>query len=166
VTGKLGGAAAGLRMLEAGRPAGDPVERRWIRSQLDPKPRLEAARVLAQAGVRVAGDISDGLFREVEKIAAAASLGALIDTSEVPLAQGLAERFGDQAWRLGVEESEDFELVCAGPAAVIHRAAAALRSSTGLRLTVVGSLRREPGIKLMRGGRSVRVRHPGYAHFR
>lgn len=166
VTGTLGSAAAGLKLLESGRRATSAAERRWVRAQLDPTPRLEAARVLQDEGVGVAGDISDGLYREVEKIAEPAGLGADLVTEALPVDRALAKTYGEGAWRLALRDSEDFELVCAAPGARLQRAATAVRQATGLRLTVVGTLSSRPGIRLWRNGRTLTLKNAGFQHFR
>ena len=160
VTGRLGGAAAGLRLLETRRRPATATERRWVRAQLDPQPRVDAGRALVSAGVRVGGDISDGLYREVQRITEPSRLGATIDVRRLPLASGL----NANQWPLGVEDSEDFELLCAAPAAPMASAKAAL-GRLGVPLTVVGEVEREPGIRLLDGARVVRLRKPGYEHF-
>ena len=166
VTGRLGSAAAGLKLLEGGRRPATPAERSWVRAQLEPVPRLEAAQILRRAGVRVAGDISDGLYREVEKITEPAGLGAELWADELPIEASLGRRHGVAAWRLALFDSEDYELICAAPRRQLDTAAEALRASTGLRLTQVGRLTREPGITLVRNGRRLRLRHGGFEHFR
>ncbi len=161
VTGTLGGAAAGLRLLEARRLPRIPAERHWVKRQLDPQPRIDAGRTLIETGVRVAGDISDGFYREVEKLTQPEGLGATLDVLRLPLARGLAS---DQ-WRLGLADSEDFELICAAPAARMREAAKALRGSASP-LTIVGTIDAARGIRLRAGQTPVTVERVGYQHFR
>ena len=109
----------------------------------------------------VAGDISDGLYREVEKLADPAGLGATIDIDRLPLARGLTET----DWRLALAESEDFELVCAAPAATMRRAISEL-AATASPLTVIGTIDGEPGIRLRGARASADPGKVGYQHFR
>ena len=161
VTGSLGGAAAGLRLLESGRRPATQNERRWVSAQLDPTPRVAAGRALVASGVRVGGDISDGLYREVERLVEGERLGATIDVERLPLARGL-ER---EQWSLAVKDSEDFELVCAAPAPRLLAAQRALQR-LDLPLTVVGEIERRPGIRLRSRTGSERLEGAGYEHFR
>jgi thiamine-monophosphate kinase len=160
VTGRLGGAAAGLRLLEAGQRASTSSERAWVKAQLDPTPRIAAGRALVDAGITVGGDISDGLYVEVERLVERKRLGATIDVEKLPLARGLSP---DQ-WALAVKDSEDFELVCAAPQA---RIAAAQRRLEALdtRLTAVGQIESRAGIRLRHDGRLKRLEGAGYQHF-
>jgi thiamine-monophosphate kinase len=161
VTGSLGGAAAGLRLLESGRAPATRNERAWVSAQLDPTPRVIAGRVLVDAGVRVGGDISDGLHREVERLLEGTRLGATIDVERLPLARGLHRK----EWALAVKDSEDFELVCAAPAARIAAARRVLERIE-LPLTVIGEIEAPPGIRLRNGSRTERLAGAGYEHFR
>jgi len=161
VTGSIGGAAAGLRLLESRQAPRRGAEREWVRRQLDPEPRVEAGQALVRAGVRVAGDISDGLYRELEKLTEPGKLGATIDIDRLPLAPGLRP----EEWKLALAESEDFELVCAAPPALMQKSVAALRRGTSP-LTVVGTIDAEPGIRFRRLGVPVSLEKVGYQHFR
>ena len=66
VTGTLGRAAAGLRLL-AERPGSAPAgdSDRWVTAQLDPVARLGEGAALAGLGVICCGDLSDGLLVEL-----------------------------------------------------------------------------------------------------
>lgn len=161
VTGSLGAAAAGLRLLEGGEPASSPQHRRWVAAQLDPTPQLSAGRLLVDVGVRVGGDISDGLVRELQRITEGDGLGAVIEIERLPLADGLEE---DQ-WPLAIRDSEDFELVCAAPAPLMAVARRALEKN-GVRLTVVGRVEARRGIRLQFRGKRVSLEGGGYEHFR
>jgi thiamine-monophosphate kinase len=161
VTGSLGAAAAGLQLLEAGTRPSTPTQRAWVTAQLDPTPQLAAGRALVDAGVTVGGYISDGLYREVERLVEPARLGAGIEIERLPLAPGLRH---DQ-WPLAVRDSEDFQLICAAPTV---RITAAQRSfdRLGLPLSVIGTIERRRGVRLTQAGRPVHLERAGYDHFR
>ncbi len=161
VTGSIGAAAAGLRLLESGQQPQTRPERAWVNALLDPVPQVEAGRTLVEAGVRVGGDISDGLYREIERLIEHDRLGATIDIERLPLAAGLRP----QDWQLAVRDSEDFQLICAGPPARIAAARRVLER-IGARLTVVGTIGRQPGIRFRRGTRIEKLENAGYEHFR
>lgn len=160
VTGTLGGAAAGLRLLESRRSPRTKIERECVRRQLDPEPRVAAGLALVGAGVRVAGDVSDGLYRELEKLTRAGRLGATIEVDRLPLAHGIAEA----EWKLGLEQSEDFELVCVAPPAIMKKAVSTLAPSESP-LTIIGTIDSQPGIRLRRHGRPASPGRVGYQHF-
>lgn len=161
VTGSLGGSAAGLRLLESGRAAATRSERVWVRALLDPVPQIRAGQELVKAGVRTGGDISDGLYREVERLIENERLGATIEIDRLPLARGMREA----EWPLAVRDSEDFQLICAAPHARVVEARRALER-IGVRLTPIGTIDRQPGIRLRRGDRIEELEGTGYEHFR
>ena len=122
---------------------------------------MQAGQALVNTGIRVGGDISDGLHREVERLIENERLGATIDIESLPLAPGL----GADDWQLAVRNSEDFQLICAAPAARIGAARRALERIS-VPLTVVGTIDRQPGIRLRRGSRIEQLENAGYEHFR
>ena len=161
VTGHLGAAAAGLRLLESGGRPSSRDERAWVRAQFDPTPRIAAGRALVASGIRVGGDISDGLSREVERLVETTRLGATIDVDRLPLARGLHRK----QWSVAVTDSEDFELICAAPRARMRIGQRALER-INVPLTVVGEIDRRPGIRYRNGPRVESLKKAGYEHFR
>jgi thiamine-monophosphate kinase len=161
VTGRLGAAAAGLRLLESGARPASRDEQAWVAAQLDPTPRIAAGRALVESGIRIGGDISDGLSREVERLVEDTRLGAIIDVERLPLARGLHSK----QWLLAVTDSEDFELICAAPRARMRIAQRALERIK-VPLTVVGTIDERSGIRFRNGPRMERLNKAGYEHFR
>jgi thiamine-monophosphate kinase len=161
VTGQLGAAAAGLQLLESGAQPASRDDRAWVAAQLDPTPQIAAGRALVDSGIRVGGDISDGLSREVERLVEDTRLGATIEVDRLPLARGLRR----EQWPLAVTDSEDFELVCAAPPARMRIAQGAL-ARIKVRLTVVGAIDRRPGIRYHSGTRMESLKKAGFEHFR
>ncbi|MCW2988288.1 MAG: thiL, partial [Solirubrobacterales bacterium] len=82
LTGEIGGAAAGLLLLERPELATSvPAEsaERLRRRQLDPAPRLGAGQARAAAGARAMIDLSDGLGGDAVHLAAASGAAVRID---------------------------------------------------------------------------------------
>ncbi len=162
VTGCLGGAAAGLRELQA---PGSPAHPDWIRRWRDPIPRLAEGRALALAGVRVGGDISDGLLRELQRIAEESGTGADIDLEQVPVEPGLPAAFSDWA-TLALAAGEDFELVCAGPQETLSGAAEALSAAGLAPLHICGQLTDAARVQVLDAGRHpMAIGQLGFDHF-
>ncbi|MCH8815782.1 MAG: thiamine-phosphate kinase, partial [Chloroflexi bacterium] len=61
VTGTLGGSAGGLRRLQDGATADEPL----ARVHLQPEPPLETGATAIEAGIVCAIDVSDGLLRDI-----------------------------------------------------------------------------------------------------
>ncbi|HEX5712406.1 MAG TPA: thiamine-phosphate kinase [Solirubrobacterales bacterium] len=154
VSGELGGAAAGLLLLQrpelaAAVPAASAERLR--RRQLEPTPRLAAGRALARAGTRAMIDLSDGLGGDAGHLAAASGVGLRIEASALPLAAGLAElasAAGQEPLALAVSGGEDYELLAAIPPARLAEVAAALGEAAETTLTQVGEVVAGEGVEI------------------
>jgi thiamine-monophosphate kinase len=160
VTGELGGAAAGLLLLEAQssfEPPGAPnVDRApLLARQLEPRPRLDAGRALAAAGATAMIDLSDGLGGDAGRLAAASGVRLEIDAASLPLAPGLAAvaaAAGRDPLQLAVCGGEDYELLAALRVERYEGAAAALTAAAGLGLTRIGVAVAGEGVEIRRPG--------------
>ena len=159
VTGELGGAAAGLLLLD---PATDvslhlPVDKagkckltRLIERQLEPQARLAAGQALAGAGATAMIDLSDGLGGDAHHIAAASGVGLRIDAAALPIARGVAEvarATGTDPLELVVSGGEDYELLATLPPERVDEAAVAVAEG-GLALTRVGEVVADEGVEV------------------
>jgi len=117
VTGALGAAAAGLRLLKRGaRPPGKgSAGRRAVRAHLDPEPRVKAGRLLGMTGLAAAMiDLSDGLLQDLPRLCAASGTGAVVEEAAVPVAPAAAAILGPGgARRAAIVGGEDYELLFA-----------------------------------------------------
>lgn len=112
VSGTLGDAAMGLRLVERGparrkgRPAG-----RLVRAFLDPSPRLELGLLLARRGLASAMiDISDGLAVDLSHICEESRVGAELELGRVPISPELRRALG-RPLEAALYGGEDFELL-------------------------------------------------------
>jgi thiamine-monophosphate kinase len=102
VTGRLGGAAAGLYALEHGLEGFDELVERHRRPPL----RLEEGRRLGPVAHALI-DLSDGILSDAARIAARSSCRLVIDVESVPRAPRLEEVADLPFWTMG----EDYELL-------------------------------------------------------
>jgi thiamine-monophosphate kinase len=163
LTGALGGAAAGLLLLERPELAAalDPeTAANLIRRQLRPVPRLRAGAALAAAGARAMIDLSDGLAGDAAHIAAQSQVSLLIDASRIPLAEGLAEvaaAAGRDPLELAAAGGEDYELLAALPAERVGEAAAEIGKAAEATLTPIGGVEAGAGVEIrLPGGRNLK----------
>lgn len=165
VTGTLGRAAAGLRLLLDGGEV-SAQERAWVDAQLSPVARIAEGLHLVTAGVRCGGDISDGLLVELERITDMSGCGAEIWLDRLPVEPALVSDFG-AAWPdLAVGGGEDFELVAALPRSAADTLVAAWPAELAA-LTVVGCLRAGSGVAVLgrEGGAVVPTPRTTSRHF-
>jgi thiamine-monophosphate kinase len=123
VAGWLGASAAGLWLLshpEAGAGADSAVREVAVRAHLRPEPLLQAGRCLAEAGVRTAMDVSDGLLADLEKLCRASGVAATIDAGAVPVEPDVRRAFGEQALIWALTGGEDYALLATMPADLLE----------------------------------------------
>jgi thiamine-monophosphate kinase len=153
VTGELGGAAAGLLLLDRpeladGIPEGMATELR--RRQAEPEPRLMAGVALATAGATAMIDLSDGLGGDAGHLAAASAVRVVIELDRLPVQPGVAEvaaAAGLDARELAAGRGEDYELLVALPADALAAARDAV-AQAGATLTEVGRVEEGEGVGL------------------
>lgn len=109
VSGRLGGAAAGLGLFRAGVEGFDEVKR----YHTNPRCRLDALDAIVPIAKAMA-DISDGLATDLRNICQASSVGAHLQRAAIPLPDGASEAataLGDDPIDYALFGGEDFELV-------------------------------------------------------
>ena len=178
VTGTLGGAAAGLRILSAAvsplrRPSmrserpepaegrgmpDDAAANRCVMRYLRPEPRTRFGLMLGRnRAARACIDLSDGLADGIRQIAAASGLGAVVEADALPLEEGstLNDALGG---------GEDYELLFAVSPRMRSRLKNARRLGGDLAVTRIGRLTADRAMLLSRGGTTVELPE-GFEHF-
>jgi thiamine-monophosphate kinase len=159
VTGELGGAAAGLRLIRSPEAMARLPEKLAFAlraRQLEPRPRLAEGRALAASGATAMIDLSDGLGGDAGHIAAQSGVRLEIDLGALPLQNGVrevAEATGEDPLELATSEGEDYELLACLPPDAAEAAREALEALS-CPLTVIGRCVEGEGLKLSlpRGG--------------
>lgn len=174
VTGPLGSSAGGLRLLASGAGsaaqgiAADAVAY-LVNAHNRPTPRVGEGVALADAGVRCAMDISDGLMDDLAKLCRASGVGARVYAPRAPADARLKAAFPDEWLELALGGGEDYELLFAAPPKVMRRAISAVSPPP----TVVGAITEyaddgsAPCATLVDArGKPMDVAHGGWDHFR
>ncbi len=185
VTGHLGAAATGLRLLAQGarlsadgflegtgiwtESSGEAVTR-CLRAQLDPSPPLALARVLAEQDlVHAAIDISDGLSGDLLQICSESGLQAILDPEMVPvdpLAAAIERARGGDAHALALHGGEDYQFLFAIPPDHME-GLEDLAMVWDLPLTIVGEFTEGPPVVSVREGERIKpLEAQAHDHFR
>jgi thiamine-monophosphate kinase len=142
VSGTLGAAAAGLRMLREGprsprRQAA--TADLLIAAHLRPEPRLRLGAVLLHEGAHAAMDLSDGLLGDLPKLLSASGVAATIDAAAIPVAAAVRALFPDDWFDLASRGGEDYELLFTAPPKTLD-AIRAGASEFGATITAIGEI--------------------------
>ena len=183
ISGTLGAAAAGLRLLEKGyrlsdeRVALDPKGRRvpapraqevarLIRHQIDPRPQLVLGSTLAAGSLASAAiDVSDGLARDLYRLCRASDVGATIEADRLPVDSALADLgplAGLDQLAAALYGGEDFGLLFTVPK---KKLAAVDRLAGTFALRRIGTIDDGAGVRLVRDGRRAPLPDAGFDHF-
>lgn len=152
VTGRLGGAGAGLVLLEKkGHGVSLDVGERLLERQRRPRPLLTTGRALALLRVNAMIDVSDGIASDSRRIAEESGVEVEIELARLPLDEGVdtvAEIAGVPPHQLAATAGEDYELLFTAPAearAAIESAAEETRTT----VTWIGTVRTGSGVRLL-----------------
>ncbi|MGH2531907.1 MAG: thiamine-phosphate kinase [Thermomicrobiales bacterium] len=142
VSGTIGAAAAGFRLLRAGPD--DPRRRAvtadlLLDAHLRPEPRLALGRVLLEHGATAAMDLSDGLLGDLPNILAMSGVGAVIDAESMPVAAAVRALFPDDWLDLATRGGEDYELLFTAPPESFEAIQAAA-DEIGSTVTAIGTI--------------------------
>jgi thiamine-monophosphate kinase len=154
LTGEIGGAAAGLLLLERpdlGAAVSAETAARLKLRQLEPSPRLQAGHALTAAGARALIDLSDGLGGDAAHLAASSGCRIRIDVAALSIADGVVEiaaAAGLDPLQLAVSGGEDYELLAALHPNSLAGAAAEVAETEGARLTQVGEVVAGEGVEI------------------
>jgi thiamine-monophosphate kinase len=142
VSGTLGEAEHGLRLLRNGRGGVNP-KNVAIRKHLYPEPRVELGCWLAEQKLATAMmDVSDGLSSDLPRLCAASGVGVLVDPGKLPTPHGIAQ---EAATQLALHGGDDYELLF-----TISPRKAAFPSQFGkLRLTRIGEITTGHGVRIV-----------------
>lgn len=163
VTGTIGSAAAGLRMLSSNPTATGRCVDRYLR----PEPRVREGLLIARNRAATACmDLSDGLADGIRRIAEASGVGMTIEAGALPLDEAARAWFdanGPQAIDQAVIGSDDYELVFTARPSRIGRLKA-LRLHGSVPFTQIGICTGDRNVTL-RTGQGDAPMPPGFKHF-
>jgi thiamine-monophosphate kinase len=172
ITGSLGGAAAGLKILESRAVSQSEAkltrtQRQLVLRQTRPVPRVQWGALVGERRLATAMiDLSDGLSSDLAHLCRESGVGARVEAALLPVEPLLKSTTANEgeALSLALDGGEDFELLFT----VRARDAAKLPEELGgVRATRVGEITGARGkIKIVRGGREHVLKPGGFEHFK
>ncbi len=172
VSGSIGDAALGLALAR-----GDEEARGWGLGEAErahllaryrrPEPRTALASAV-QIHARAALDVSDGLVRDLGRLAGTSGCGARVEAGRVPLSMAAQAVVRRAPSRLAdcLTGGDDYEILAAVPAEKA-RAFEAAAADCAVPVTAIGALcEAGDGVRVLdRSGMPMRFARSGYTHF-
>ena len=190
VTGNLGGAAAGLKLIENGARIRNPTVREGalhdqepsnptsparsdddaiqslLLRQLKPQPRVGWGIVLGEQQLATAMiDLSDGLSSDVHHLCRESNAGALIEAAAIPLDEDVRRLCGRRALdplALALHGGEDFELLFTVSPEKISQLP---KKVDGVKISRVGEITSDRSIRIREKSHVWELAPKGYTHF-
>ena len=180
VTGFLGEAAAGLRLIERGARLQPTATRTEVKTdeahsldhlllrQLQPEPRVGWGLLLGEQHLATAMiDISDGLSSDLNHLCTESKTGALIDASRIPIDPLVTEITGRRALdplMLALHGGEDFELLFTVKPELVAKLPTRV---DGISLTRIGEIKEAAhGVRISEGSKTWTLEPGGWEHFK
>ena len=162
VSGRLGDAGVGLRILRDGLLGGPAADRLMaIERYRRPRPRLALGRSLRDLASACI-DVSDGLVADLNHLADQSCAHMVIELARVPISS-LADLIGGAAG--AIVAGDDYELLFTAPPVDETRLLAAA-SAAALAVTCIGQVVEGQGVEVLdQAGNPVVIDHGGYRHF-
>ncbi len=166
VSGRLGEAELGLRVLRQSRRLGN-AKSVLTRKHLYPEPRLALGQWLREK--RLAGsmmDLSDGLSSDLSRLCAASGVGACVESGAIPCLRhpDMARKHGLDPLRLALHGGDDYELLFTVP---LRKRKLLPRAFQGIPLTPIGTITGESKLVLRdENGRERLLEARGWDPFR
>ena len=163
VSGPVGSSAGGLRLLLDADASGLSPDNPLIRAHRRPHPHIAAGRILAESGVAVAMDVSDGLAADLGKLGVASGVAARIIIDRVPAIPALKTAYPADWPALALYGGEDYVLLFTAPPDTMATALARLPDAAAIGEIVAGT----PGAVEIIGndGNPVAANAAGWDHF-
>ncbi len=140
VTGTLGDAALGLRILQKKVAARGRQRDHLVKRFLEPTPQLAIGRKLARLKPTPAAiDISDGLWQDLGHLLQRSGVGGRVFSEALPLSEAYRQVYGDNC-DLALSGGDDYELLFCASTAISD---AQLRRRLGMDVRCIGEITRE-----------------------
>ena len=139
ITGHLGTAAAGLKMLTKKLNFENDSAAAFQQAFNRPIPRIKEGQILLQSGIRTGIDVSDGLISDLKRICRASRVGARLEIGKIPVHPKVQDAFSGEALILALSGGEDYELLFTGTQALVEQ----VKQQMDCPITIIGDITNE-----------------------
>lgn len=166
VTGNLGDSGGGLKALQEKTKNAEPL----IHAHFHPTPHLKEGQWLTeQEGVHSMMDISDGLDCDLRRMLKSSHVGALVETTRIPLSPSLIHISTENQWdplELALTGGEDYCLLLTVSADDFPKIRQQYQQHFGVALFDIGRIA-DPSGKLIyqKNGKPLELHYQNYDHF-
>ena len=166
ITGNLGGAAAGLKLLENGEEFGNSNFQNLFLRQLVPNPQTEIGQILGEKNLATAMiDLSDGISSDLAHLCYSSKTGAKIFAGKIPLGFQISNfkfQIEDEIF-FALDGGEDFELLFTVNPKKKFRVEKELKNHS---ISLIGEITANTAmIELITGAKSQILEPKGFRHF-
>ncbi len=145
----------------------DAADRTYLANRyLRPQPRLALGQVL-RANASAAMDVSDGLAKDLERLAAGSGVQATLEAGKVPMSSA-AKKIADQIteWRIKIlSVGDDYEILCTVPSAKAVAFSTAAHAA-GVPVSEIGRISAGQGLTIIGlDGQPIKLDRKGWDHF-
>ena len=170
VSGRLGGAAAGLQTFLRTIPLADAVSAALRQRYTQPQPRVREAIFLRASGYLTSMiDLSDGLAGDLAHLCEESGVGAQLAAEALPLQAGVREVaavLDEDPLALALRGGEDFELCCTAVPGTLAPLLDEFRARFDIDLTRVGVMTSERALRLVQAdGSEAPLAPQAFDHF-
>jgi len=170
VTGTLGDAMGGLKLIMEEVSGPETVTRRLINAHNLPEPHLEAGRVIARSHLASAMiDLSDGLLSDLRHICEASGVGAVIFKENLPVSEDLRLLAAENAmdpFEWALSGGEDYRLLVTVPRENKGTFQAIFSDNASWKIYRIGRITKGEGLKLRHpDGSEEQIEAAGWDHF-
>jgi thiamine-monophosphate kinase len=166
VTGQLGAASAGLKILFDRLPP--KGYEKLIKAQLEPIARVREGMLLAKNGAKAAIDLTDGLAANLWQVSRMSKAKLVIYRDKVPihpLVNKLSEKHGFDVEEFAFFSGEDFEMLFTLRRDIWEKVRHALKG-IGTDATAIGYVSKGRGVYIQKHGALEKLPDRGYEHFK
>jgi thiamine-monophosphate kinase len=161
VTGTLGDAAGGLRVLTDSVDVSPEVTEHLRLAHLSPRLFLTEARIFATSGaVGAAIDLSDGIASDLDHICRASNVAAVLESEAIPISdelRALCHVTEDDPLHLALTGGEDYRLLVTADPTATESLRDRIGNATGCRVSDIGEIVAGEGVGLRLGDGTVRI---------